>query len=73
VACGRKMSINELAAEIIRITGSSSEIRYLPVRAGDVKHSQAAIERFRAVGFEPTFDFAAGLHSTVEQLRAIAH
>jgi UDP-glucose 4-epimerase len=73
VACGRKMSINELAGEIIRITGSSSEIRYLPVRAGDVKHSQASIERFRAAGFEPTFDFAAGLHSTVEQLRAIVH
>ena len=73
VACGRRMTVNDLAREIIRITGSKSEICYRPVRAGDVKHSQASIERFKAAGFEPAYDFAAGLQATIDYMRPLIH
>jgi UDP-glucose 4-epimerase len=69
VACGGKMSVNELAGEILRITGSKSAIRYQPVRAGDVKHSQASIDRLLAAGFRPRYDFASGLQATVDHLK----
>jgi UDP-glucose 4-epimerase len=66
VAYGQRITIKELAAMICRMTGSRSEIQHAPERAGDVKHSLAAIERLRAAGFTPTSDFAAGLRATVE-------
>ena len=37
-----------------------------PVRAGDVKHSQAAIEKITAAGFTPTSNFDAGLEKTIQ-------
>jgi len=66
VAYGQRVSINDLAANIHRITGSSSEIRHAPERAGDVKHSLAAIEKVRAAGFVPRGSLAEGLADTIE-------
>jgi len=39
VAYGGRITINDLARRIVRLTRSRSEIRHLPERAGDVKHS----------------------------------
>jgi len=66
VAYGGRITINDLARRIIRLTGSRSEIRYLPERPGDVKHSMAAVERLKATGFVPSSDFDAGLAATIE-------
>ena len=55
----------DLARKIIELTGSRSEIQYLPERAGDVKHSQAAVDRLTATGFRPTGDFDGGLAETI--------
>jgi UDP-glucose 4-epimerase len=66
VAYGQRITIKELATMICRLTGSRSDIQYAAGRAGDVKHSLAAIEKLRATGFTPTSDFAAGLRATVE-------
>lgn len=65
VAYGRRITINELAATICRLTGSRSEIQHAPGRAGDVKHSLATIDRLRAAGFAPAADFAGGLQATI--------
>jgi len=65
VAYGRKFTIKELAQQILALTGSRSEINHAPERAGDVKHSLAAIEKLRAAGFTPTSNFADGLAATI--------
>ena len=66
VAYGRKITIQELAQQIITLTGSKSEIKHVPDRAGDVKHSLAAIDKLRDAGFVPTCNFSDGLKTTVE-------
>ena len=48
VAYGKKITIKDLAQKIVVLTGSKSEIKHAPERAGDVKHSLAAIEKLRA-------------------------
>jgi UDP-glucose 4-epimerase len=65
VAYGQCITINELAATITRLTGSRSKICHAPERPGDVKHSQAAIDKLRSVGFTPTSNFGDGLEATV--------
>jgi len=66
VAYGQKITINELAQKIIALTGSRSEIKHAPERAGDVKHSLAEIAMLRAAGFVPKSNFAEGLAATIE-------
>jgi UDP-glucose 4-epimerase len=66
VAYGKRQTINDIAARIIQLTNSTSEIQYKPVRAGDVKHSQANIEKITKAGFLPTSNFDAGLEKTIE-------
>jgi UDP-glucose 4-epimerase len=66
VACGGKITINSLAKMICQLTGSKSEIKHAPERAGDVKHSLAAIEKLRTAGFAPSQSFADGLAATIQ-------
>ena len=70
VAYGRKITIRELAQTIIAQTGSQSEIRFAPERAGDVKHSLAAIDKLCAEGFSPTSDFVTGLAATIRYFQS---
>ncbi len=65
VAYGGRVSINDLVNKIKAEVGSSSKVIHLPERAGDVKHSQAAIDKLNATGFKPTSDFDAGLAATI--------
>jgi UDP-glucose 4-epimerase len=65
VAYGGKITINDLARNICKLTGSVAEIKHAPVRAGDVKHSLADIGKLRAAGFTPPGNFAAGLAETI--------
>ncbi len=65
VANGRKMTLQELAQKIVSLTGSQSEIQHAPERAGDVKHSLAAIDKLRAAGFAPAGDFDDNLAATI--------
>jgi len=65
VAYGQRLTINELARMICQFTGSRSEIKHAAPRAGDVKHSLAAIDKLRAAGFRPASNFAAGLNETI--------
>lgn len=65
VANGGKITINDLAKEIIRLTGSKSEIVHLPERSGDIRHSTASPEKLRSIGFSPSWKFADGLAATI--------
>ena len=66
IAYGGKITINDLASEIIRLTGSKSKIIHLPERAGDVKHSMAAVDKLKTTGFVPNHTFAEALEYTIE-------
>ncbi len=69
VAYGKKITINNLVNLIKKITGSSSEVIHAPERAGDVKHSIAAIDNLLAAGFKPKADFDSGMAATIEYFK----
>ena len=70
IACGERYSLNQLLEVLERILGVKPNPEYLPARLGDVRHSQASIERaVRLLGFAPTVGFEAGLARTVEFFR----
>ncbi len=66
VANGGKITILDLAKEIIRLTNSKSEIIHLPERSGDIRHSTASPEKLRAAGFTPAWEFDKALTATIE-------
>jgi UDP-glucose 4-epimerase len=65
VAYGGRITINDLATSICRLTGSRSEIQHAAERPGDVKHSQAAVDRLRSAGFTPKGSLMEGLRDTI--------
>jgi len=70
VACGDRFTLLELYAEIARLLESAIEPVHGPARAGDVRHSQAAIDRARdLIGFRPVVGFTEGLRLTVDWYR----
>jgi nucleoside-diphosphate-sugar epimerase len=68
VACGGRVSLNEVVAAIEELTGRSVKPQYVAPRTGDVPHSMADIQRARELlGFEPMVNFRDGLARTIEQ------
>jgi nucleoside-diphosphate-sugar epimerase len=65
VACGRQITITDLALTIRNLTKSSSTIDYSPERPGDVKHSVADLNKTQTAGFRPVCGFATGLRATI--------
>jgi nucleoside-diphosphate-sugar epimerase len=71
VATGGRVSLNQLFRTIRDLVGATMEPAYAPVRAGDVRDSQADIGKARRLlGYEPLVDFAEGLEKTVEWYRS---
>ena len=69
VACGRQITITDLALKIHNLTKSSSTIEYATERPGDVKHSVAGLDKVQKAGFRPVCDLAGGLRATIEFFR----
>jgi UDP-glucose 4-epimerase len=69
VGYGGEITILELAREIVRATGSRSEIRHAPERPGDVRQSCASIEKLLATGFRPAGSLQSGLAETIAHFR----
>lgn len=66
-ACHGRITLNDLVKQINDILGKSVEPIYEASKAGDIKHSFAAIDKAReAIGYTPVVDFRNGLESTVE-------
>jgi UDP-glucose 4-epimerase len=62
---GSRISLNELLSMVERITGRPVNRTYASPRAGDVRDSQASLERARMVlGYQPTVDVEQGLGRT---------
>src|SRR5258705_6914351 len=66
VATGGRISLNELFRTMRALVGGTVEPTYAEVRPGDVRDSQADIEKaHRLLGYEPTVSFEEGLRRTV--------
>ena len=68
---GKMMTVNELAQKVIALAGSASRIDYLPERAGDVRHSRAAIDALLSTGFQHISSMEAGLQATLDYFRRL--
>jgi UDP-glucose 4-epimerase len=69
VACGKPITVTDLALSIRKLTKSSSTIDCGAERPGDVKHSVASIDKMHTAGFRPVCDLAGGLHTTIQFFR----
>jgi len=66
VACGKQITITDLALTIHNLTRSSSPIEYGVERPGDLKHSVAGVDKIQRAGFRPVCDLAGGLRETIK-------
>lgn len=65
-ACHDRISLNQLVEKLNVILGTSLKPVYNEPRAGDIKHSFAAIDRAqKEIGYAPAVDFTTGLEHTV--------
>jgi nucleoside-diphosphate-sugar epimerase len=66
VACGRRITLLEMIGLLDELTGSIGERHFEPDRAGDVRHSQAAIDRAtELLGYRPVVNFEEGIERTL--------
>jgi UDP-glucose 4-epimerase len=65
IACGRRITINQLVDMINEILGKDIEPVYKDPRPGDIKHSLADISRARTFGYKPESDFKEELRETI--------
>jgi UDP-glucose 4-epimerase len=63
---GQSMTIIDLVGRILALTGSESEIRYLPPRAGDIRHSASDPSRLLAAGWLPQDSLETGLRKLID-------
>jgi nucleoside-diphosphate-sugar epimerase len=71
IACGERVTLNQLVGELRHLLGSDVEPIYAAPRAGDIPHSLADVSRARTdLGYEPTVKLREGLERTIEHLRA---
>ena len=72
VACGERVTVNQLAATMAELFGCPELTpEHKDDRAGDVKHSLADLTKTTGtIGYEPLVGFAAGLGPTCDWYRA---
>lgn len=65
VACGRRITINELVEMINEALGKGIKPVYVGRKPGDIMHSMADISRAKVFGYVPESDFKEELKETV--------
>ena len=71
VACGTRISLNELLRVMNKIVGTKIEALYKEARAGDVRDSQADITKAKTLlGYAPSISLEEGLARTLAWCRA---
>ena len=72
VACGERISLNDLLHSLAEISGTTVEAEYVEARPGDVPHSLADIAKARdRLGYEPRVSVSDGLAKTFEHYREL--
>jgi nucleoside-diphosphate-sugar epimerase len=70
IACGDRISLNDLIRLIGEITNTKLEAEYKPERAGDVRDSLADISAAaKLIGYEPRIRVREGLEKTIAAFR----
>ena len=70
IACGGQVSINYLHQKLCSLAGKEADLIYRPARPGDVRHSNADINRaVQVLKYRPEVDVDRGLELTVEWYR----
>lgn len=69
VANGGTITIKELADNIIALTNSKSVLQFASERPGDIKHSQAAVNKIVRCGYKTAVDLKKGLHETIRMYK----
>ncbi len=73
IACGERVTLNDIVRRINQHLGTRLEPIYDPPRPGDVRHSLASLDAARRViGYEPKVFFAEGLARSIDWYRANA-
>jgi len=73
IGTGRETDVNELAAMMLEVSGSRSEVRHGPAKGGEQRRSVIDIRRAGEVfGWRPEVSLRDGLARTVEFFRARA-
>jgi UDP-glucose 4-epimerase len=73
VACNERHSLLEIVAGLERLVGHSLSRRHVEPRRGDVRHTQASIDRItQKLDFHPSVGFDDGLQRTWEWFRKAA-
>lgn len=71
IACGERITLNELAACLREETGASVDVVHGPARPGDVRHSVADVTLARQeLGYRPLVSLSEGLRRTVAHFDA---
>ncbi|WP_321418632.1 SDR family oxidoreductase [uncultured Methanomethylovorans sp.] len=65
IACGRRITINELVSHINSILGKDVKPTYVDSRPGDIKHSLADINKAKGFGYDPVGNFKDELAEVV--------
>ncbi len=74
LACGGRITINQVIAAINKVLETNLKPRYVAPRAGDVKHSCADIRlAHRMLGFQPTVGFEEGLKRSIRYYSGLAN
>lgn len=67
IACGERVTINQIIARINQLLGRNVKSNHVPDRPGDVKHSLADISLAKQViGYEPVIPFEEGLRLAID-------
>jgi UDP-glucose 4-epimerase len=65
---GQRVTISELARQVIHIMNKDVGIIHQDPRVGDIRHSLADISKARLFGYEPQYDLQRGLRETISDL-----
>jgi UDP-glucose 4-epimerase len=71
IACNSRHSVLEIAHTVEQLLGRKVPIEHTPPRSGDVRHTQASIDKAeRLLHYHPTVGFEEGMRRTFEHVRA---
>jgi UDP-glucose 4-epimerase len=74
VGCNNRITLKQLIRLLEEILNVRAEVKYLPARPGDVRHSLAGIELAREyLGYEPQVTVKEGLRRTVKWFQEHSH
>ncbi len=65
IGSGKSVAVNELASVIMKLCGKNLEMAHAEPREGDIRHSQASVERARRINYRPEYSLEDGLKETI--------